>query len=214
MEEEVKKPAAEAAEQLQTEPQPEAQPAPGQSAAQPPETEEKESRFDARKKEKSALKAAAKLEKELDDAKKKFAAAEKDLHGAKETLVRTAAEYENYRKRTAKEKEASFGNGVTSAVTELLPVVDTLEMAVSVPTADEAYKKGVELTLQKCKTAFEKLGIEEIDAAGKPFDPELHNAVMQESPEGVESGTVTKVLQKGYTLSGKVVRHAAVAVAQ
>lgn len=174
-----------------------------------------ESRFEAKKKEKAAAKAAGKFEKELSEIKTKLDGVEKELAGAKDTLMRTAAEYDNYRKRTTREKEAQFANGVSSAVGALLPVVDTLEMAACAPTDDENYKKGVEMTLAKCKEAFAKLGITEIDAAGQPFDPDLHNAVMQEAaPEGTESGTVTKVLQKGYLLNGKVVRHATVAVAE
>lgn len=160
-------------------------------------------------------KKAPKAEKELAAMQEKLDAAEQERDGAKDTLLRTAAEYDNYRRRTAKEKEASFSNGVASAVTELLPVIDTLEMAAAAPTQDEAYKKGVEMTLTKCAAAFEKLGVSEIAAQDAPFDPELHAAVMQEeAPEGVESNTVTKVLQKGYTLNGRVIRHATVAVAQ
>lgn len=173
-----------------------------------------ETKQEAKKKEKAAIKLAAALEKELDGTKKQLDAANKDLNQAKETLMRTTAEYDNYRKRTTKEKEASFSNGVSKAVSELLPVIDTLEMAAAAHTADEAYKKGVEMTLQKCKASFEKLGIAEIEAMGQPFDPELHNAVMQEAAQDTESGTVTKVLQKGYTLNGKVIRHATVAVCE
>ena len=184
---------------------------PEAEAAQPAAESPKE----AKKKEKAAIKLAAQLEKELEEAKKRAETAEAERDAAKDTLMRTAAEYDNYRKRTTREKEASFSNGVSSAVKELLGVVDTLEMAAAAPTADEAYKKGVEMTLAKCKQAFEKLGVAEIEAAGLPFDPNMHSAVMQtEAGEGVESGTVTQVLQKGYTLSGKVIRHAVVAVAQ
>lgn len=170
---------------------------------------------EAKKQEKSAIKLAARLEKELDETKKQLEKTSKERDDAKDTLMRTAAEYDNYRKRTTREKEASFSDGVSSAVTQLLPVIDTLELAICAPTSDENYKKGVEMTLEKCRQAFEKLGIEEIEAEGKPFDPNLHNAMMQDAAgEGVESGTITRVLQKGYTLSGKVIRHAAVAVAQ
>ena len=92
---------------------------------------------------------------------------------------------------------------------------DTLEMAAAAPTEDENYKKGVEMTLTKCVEAFGKLGIQEIEALGKPFDPELHSAVMQDpATDEAPSGTVTRVLQKGYQLDGKGVRHAAVAVAE
>lgn len=137
------------------------------------------------------------------------------LAHAKDTLMRTAAEYDNFRKRSAREKDASFGDGVAFAVEKLLGVLDTLNLAANTPTQDENYKKGVIMTLEQCAKAFEAIGVEEIDAEGKPFDPQLCAAVMQQpAPEGAESGTVTQVLQKGYTYKGKVVRHASVAVAE
>ena len=129
--------------------------------------------------------------------------------------LRLAAEYDNFRKRSAKEKDAAFGNGVSFAVEKLLGVLDTLALAANAQTEDESYKKGVLMTLDKAGAAFSAMGVEEIEAQDKPFDPELHAAVMQQqAPEGVESGTVVQVLQKGYTYNGKVIRHAAVAVAQ
>ena len=83
------------------------------------------------------------------------------------------------------------------------------------PTADESYKKGVTMTLDKCREAFGKMGVSEIEAQGKPFDPELHAAVLQQpSTDDMPSGTVTQVMQKGYLLHDKVIRHAAVAVAE
>ena len=137
------------------------------------------------------------------------------LAQAKDTLMRTAAEYDNFRKRSAREKDAAFGDGVAFAVEKLLGVLDTLSLAANTPTQDENYKKGVMMTLEQCAKAFEAIGVEEIDAEGKPFDPQLCAAVMQQpAPEGAESGTVTQVLQKGYTYKGKVVRHASVAVAE
>ena len=136
-----------------------------------------------------------------------------ELADVKDSLLRTAAEYENFRRRSAKEKESSFSNGISTSVTALLPVIDTLEMATLTPTEDENYKKGVEMTLAQCATAFAKLGVQEILSANEPFNPELHSAVMQEETEGVESGIITKVLQKGYSLKGKVIRHATVVVA-
>lgn len=129
--------------------------------------------------------------------------------------MRTAAEYDNFRKRSAREKDAAFGDGVAFAVEKLLGVLDTLSLAANTPTQDENYKKGVMMTLEQCAKAFEAIGVEEIEAEGKPFDPQLCAAVMQQgAPEGTESGTVTQVLQKGYTYKGKVVRHASVAVAE
>ncbi|MEG1932513.1 MAG: nucleotide exchange factor GrpE [Pygmaiobacter sp.] len=180
-------------------------------ASATPETSVPEAADETRKKPQRGF---GKAEKELAAQTEKLAAATKALEDTKDTLLRTAAEYDNYRRRTAKEKEASFSNGVSTAVAELLPVIDTLEMAAAASTQDENYKKGVEMTLAKCAAAFEKLGVAEIPAQDQPFDPELHAAVMQEELEGVESGTVTKVLQKGYTLYGKVIRHASVAVSQ
>lgn len=140
---------------------------------------------------------------------------EKQLADVKDTLLRTAAEYDNFRKRSAREHDAAFGNGVSHAVNLLLPVLDTLSYAANAATEDENYKKGVLMTMDKANAAFTAMGVEEIEAAGKPFDPETATAVMQrEAPEGVESGTVLEVLQKGYRLGDKVVRHATVIVAE
>ena len=140
---------------------------------------------------------------------------EKKLAESKDALLRTAAEYENFRKRSAREHDAAFDGGVSFSVTALLPVLDTLELAANAETADESYKKGVLMTLEQCRTAFEKMGVKEIEALGKPFDPELHAAVMQQpATEETPSGTVAQVMQKGYLLHEKVVRHAMVAVAE
>ena len=100
------------------------------------------------------------------------------------------------------------------AVSQILSILDTLEMAEAAPTADENFKKGVTLTLEKAKAAFEALKVE-IPALGQPFDPAVHNAVMQKAAEnGEESGTVLQVFQKGYKLGDKVIRHATVIVAE
>lgn len=140
---------------------------------------------------------------------------EQELEQTKDTLLRTAAEYDNFRKRSQRERDAAFGNGVAFAVEKLLGVIDTLELAANAETADEAYKKGVMMTLNQAKSAFQALGIEEIEAMGQMFDPQCHAAVMQqEAAEGVESGTVLAVLQRGYRREGRVLRHASVAVAQ
>lgn len=131
---------------------------------------------------------------------------------AQNALLRTAAEYENFRKRSQKEHDAAFNNGVGYAVHQLLPVIDTLEAAANAESTDKEYKKGVLLTLAKTEEIFAKLGISEIEALGQPFDPELHNACMQEPCEGAECGTITRVVQKGYKLGDKVLRHSMVAV--
>lgn len=150
---------------------------------------------------------------ELAAAQQKAQAAEEKVEELKNSLLRTAAEYDNYRKRTQKEQESSFQNGVAHAAEALLPILDTLDAAAQAPTTDEEYKKGVMLTLAKSQEVFEKLGIHEIEAMGQPFDPNLHNAVMQQPAEGAESGIITLVMQKGYTLNERVIRHSMVAVA-
>ena len=129
-----------------------------------------------------------------------------------EKYLRLAAEYDNFRKRTAKEKEAIWNDAKADAALAFLPVYDNLERALKQETADEAYKKGVEMTMNQLKTVLEKLGITEIEALGQPFDPNLENAVMQGTPEDGEPGTVCEVFQKGYQLEGTVLRHAMVKV--
>ena len=141
--------------------------------------------------------------------------AQKELACTKDTLLRTAAEYDNFRKRSQRERDAAFGNGISHALEKLLPVLDTLELAANTETMDAAYKKGVSMTLDQAKNALEALGVKEIPAQDLPFDPQRHAAVMQQpAPEGVESGTVLSVLQRGYERDGKVIRHATVTVAE
>ena len=182
-----------------------AQEAAAPKAEKAPE-KEKEKEKKEKKKELESQLAAAKAEAE----KAKAEAAE-----AKDRLLRTAAEYDNFRKRSAREQDAAFGGGVAHAVGKILTILDTLEMAEAAPTADENFKKGVTLTLEKAKAAFEALKVEEIPALGQPFDPAVHNAVMQKAAEnGEESGTVLQVFQKGYKLGDKVIRHATVIVAE
>lgn len=152
---------------------------------------------------------------ELAAAKAKAEAAQAVADAAKDQLLRTAAEYENFRKRSAREQDAAFNNGVSFAVNQILVILDTLEMAANAPTVDENYKKGVVMTLDKAAQAFKTLNVEEIPALGLPFDPEVHSAVLQQpAAEGQESGTVVQVFQKGYKLGDKVVRHATVVVAE
>jgi len=187
-------------------PAPEAEAAQEAAAPKAEKAPEKEKEKKEKKKELESQLAAAKAEAE----KAKAEAAE-----AKDRLLRTAAEYDNFRKRSAREQDAAFGNGVAHAVSQILTILDTLEMAEAAPTADENFKKGVTLTLEKAKAAFEALKVEEIPALGLPFDPAVHNAVMQKAAKnGEESGTVLQVFQKGYKLGDKVIRHATVIVAE
>lgn len=146
--------------------------------------------------------------------KAQLEAAEKKEAEAKDTLLRTMAEYDNFRKRSAREQAASYSSGMSFAIEKLLPVLDTLEMAANAPTEDENYKKGVVMTLDKCAEVFKAMGVEEIPALGLPFDPAVHAAVMQQPGGDAESGTVLQVFQKGYRLDGKVIRCASVIVAE
>ena len=131
----------------------------------------------------------------------------------KEQFLRLAAEYDNYRKRTAREKENLWTEAKADTVQAFLPVYDNLERALKQDTADEAYKKGVEMIMAQMKEVFAKLGVTEIEAQGKPFDPNLHNAVMHIEDENLEENTVAQVFQAGFMLGEKVIRFAMVQVA-
>ena len=133
--------------------------------------------------------------------------AEHDAH------LRLAAEYDNFRKRTIKEKEASYGNGKADAVAKMLPVYDNLERALNQETTDAAYKKGVEMTMNELVKIFTSLGVEVFGNVGDQFDPNLHNAVMHVENEELGENTIAMVFQKGFKIGDKVVRFAMVQVA-
>ena len=133
--------------------------------------------------------------------------AERDAH------LRVAAEFDNFRKRTIKEKEASYGNGKADAVEKLLPVYDNLERALNQPTEDEAFKKGVEMTMTQLVGIFSGLGVEIFGNVGDTFDPNFHNAVMHAEDENFGENTICQVFQKGFKLSDKIIRFAVVQVA-
>ena len=133
--------------------------------------------------------------------------AERDAH------LRVAAEFDNFRKRTIKEKEASYGNGKADAVAKMLPVYDNLERALNQETTDTAYKKGVEMTMNELVKIFTALGVEVFGNVGDPFDPNLHNAVMHIENEELEENSIAAVFQKGFKIGDKVVRFAMVQVA-
>ena len=130
-----------------------------------------------------------------------------------DSYLRLAADYDNFRKRSQKEKEQSYGNGKADAVEKLLPVYDNLERALNQETADEAYKKGVEMTMTQLVSIFEGLGVEIFGNVGDAFDPNIHNAVMHIEDEAAEENTITQVFQKGFKLGEKIVRFAMVQVA-
>ncbi len=127
--------------------------------------------------------------------------------------LRLMAEFENYKKRTQKEKEASYEFATADTVGKLLPVLDTLELSLTQDATDgNAFKAGIELVVKQFVTALEKLGVSEIPALNEPFNPELHNAVLRAEDTEGEPDTVVEVLQKGYTLKERVIRHSMVKV--
>ena len=127
--------------------------------------------------------------------------------------LRLLAEYDNYRKRSLKEKENAWSTAKADAVKEFLPVFDNLERALKQETADEAYAKGVEMIMNQFKATLEKLGVTEIPAQGQTFDPNLHNAVMHIDDEELGENTVAEVFQTGFQIGDRVIRHAMVKVA-
>ena len=140
---------------------------------------------------------------------------EKDrlLAEAADKYLRLCAEYDNYRKRTAKEKDNAWSQAKAQTVAAFLPVYDNLERALKQKTADEAYKKGVELTMKGLQDALANLGVEVIPALGETFDPNRHNAVMHVEDENAEENTIVEVFQQGFLCGEKVIRFAMVKVA-
>lgn len=166
------------------------------------ETEETESKAEKKK--------IRHLETELAEARKKLESAEAGLKEEKDKYMRMIAEYDNFRKRTQKEKENTYADAYADAVNAILPVLDNLERAEQYDDP-EAVKKGVSMTLKAAKDTFTKLGITEIET--KTFDPNLHNAVMHIEDDQLGEGEIVEVLQKGYRKGDKIIRYAMVKVA-
>lgn len=150
---------------------------------------------------------------EYNDTASKIDEIESALEETKDKYLRLMAEYDNYRKRTAKEKTETYNNAVSDSITEILPVIDTFEMALKTECSDESFKTGVEKIYNMFKKSLEKLGVTEIEALGKEFDPNLHNAIKQVEETDYAENYVCEVFQKGYRLGKKVIRHSMVAVA-
>lgn len=138
---------------------------------------------------------------------------EEKYNAEHDSFLRLAAEFDNFRKRTAKEKDASYGNGKSDAIAKMLPIYDNLDRALNQPTQDEAYKKGVELTMNELMKIFTGLGVEVFGAVGDSFDPALHNAIMHNEDEAFGENTISMVFQKGFRMGEKIVRFAMVQVA-
>ena len=203
MSEETKRPAEETPEEPKEVPQEEAPP-----AEEAPETAEKTEK---------APKGRKKKEKTYTLTREQMEAAElaaKQLESVKDQFVRLTAEYDNYRKRTAKEKDGLYQDAKADTIKEFLAVYDNLERAVSTEgDEDSPHKKGLEMIFHQYQEILKKLGVTEIEAQGAPFDPEKHNAVMHIDDENFGENVVSQVFQAGFMLGDKVIRHAIVQVA-
>jgi molecular chaperone GrpE len=136
----------------------------------------------------------------------------KQLAEEKDKYLRLYAEFQNYRNRTTKEKTEAYNNATAKCIEEILPVIDNFERALTQECADENYKSGMELIFKNLLSILDKMGVKEIDAIGKPFDPNVHNAIQQIESDEYESDTVSAVFQKGYMLGERLVRPAMVQV--
>ncbi len=173
-----------------------------ETAAEQPEPEHK----DEAKKEKKQKK-ESKREAELKETAEKLIQAEKDKY------LRLCAEYDNFRKRSQKERDTLYADIKADTLIKFLPIYDNLERALATPTEDEAYRRGVEMIMTQFCTTMDKLGITEIDALGQKFDPNMHNAVMHIQDDAYGENEVVEVFQKGFKLNDRVIRFAMVKVA-
>jgi len=137
---------------------------------------------------------------------------QEELEALKDRLLRTTAEYDNYRKRTIKEKENIYTDACEDILKEMLPVLDNLERALTVDGSAEDFKKGIDITVKQFNTSLEKLGVEEVLTDGE-FDPNLHNAVMHIEDDNLGKNQIAEVFQKGYKKGNKVLRYSMVKVA-
>lgn len=186
-------------------PQPEAQPEANpvsQETGKEPEKKEKASK--SRKKDTHEQK-RQQLSVEVENLKK-------ELEAQKDAYQRMLAEYANYKRRTEQEKEQLGAFTRAEVIKALLPAFDNLERAAAAPAGEE-YKTGVDMTIRQLGDILKSLGLEEIEAQGAPFNPEIHNAVMREDANGVEPDTVTEVYQKGYKIGDRILRPSMVKVA-
>ena len=148
-----------------------------------------------------------------DDPAAQLAALQAKLDQEHDAYLRLAAEYDNFRKRSQKEKDSLYQDAKTDTVSKILPVFDNLERAVNQPTEDEAYKKGVEMTLTELVKILDALGVKPFGEAGETFDPQRHNAVMHIEDESLGENVIAEVFQTGFAHGDKVIRFAMVKVA-
>ena len=136
-----------------------------------------------------------------------------ELENTTDKFKRMMAEFDNFKKRSVKEKEQLYNSLLADVITSFLPIMDNIQKAVNTPTEDEKYKQGVELVLKQINDILTSFGVEEIQSVGSTFDPELHEAVSSVQDENLGEKEIKEEFRKGYTLKGKVIRHAMVIVA-
>lgn len=163
--------------------------------------------------EKKPEKKPSRKEKKAEEKKAEEKKAEEQIAAMNDKYLLLLAEYDNYRKRTQKEKNDLYGDIRSDVLSKFLPVYDNLERALAQPTEDEAYRKGVEMIMAQFKSTMEKLGVTEIESLGQKFDPTLHNAIMHVDDEEKGENEIVEVFQKGFKIGEKVIRFAMVKVA-
>ena len=168
----------------------------------------------AEKNDGKAKKKEKKLENEIEALKAEIAKKDAEAKEQNEKYLRVVAEYDNFRKRSQREREQAYTDAVSRAVTALLPTYDNLERALKAETADTEYKKGVELTMTQLTESLKGINVTVIDAAaGTAFDPNFHNAVMHVEDESLGENVIAETFQQGFQIGDKVIRHAMVKVA-
>lgn len=163
------------------------------------ETVEKQEELEKETKETNGTDELSKTKQELDE--------------TTDRLKRIMAEFENYKKRSSKEREMLYNSLLADIISSFLPIIDNLEKAVDAKTEDEGYKQGVELVLKQFMDTFKTLGVEQIEAVGKTFDPEIHEAVSSVQDEALGEKEIKEEFRKGYKIGTKVIRHSMVVVA-
>ena len=149
-------------------------------------------------------------EKELNE---KLSKVKDELEDIKDRHTRLIAEFDNLKKRSAKDREGLYNSIMSDVISSFLPVIDNLEKAAEAESKDEEYKKGIELVLKQFKDVLSANGVKEIEAVGQPFDPELHEAVSMIQDENLGEKIVASEYRKGYKIGNKVIRHSMVVVA-
>lgn len=173
----------------------------------------KKAEADSEQTVKAQEKAEEKAENKAESEDTQAESLKKELAEANDKLLRTVAEYDNFRKRSKKEKEAIYSDSKSEIAAKFLPVLDNFERAAGSAEDFESYKKGVEMTFKQLLEVFAGMGIESYGEKGQPFDPNLHNGVMHVDDESLPENSIGEVFLKGYKMGDKVIRHATVKVA-